>query len=56
MEERMLRTDCFAFWSRNGRVKCEALQRIDCMGCKFYKTQEEYDKKVKPLKYKKNKI
>lgn len=46
------RTDCFGYWKNShGTVNCRALQNADCRGCKFFKTQEDYNKNVKPLKH-----
>lgn len=44
------RTDCFGYWKNShGTVNCRALQNADCRGCKFFKTQDDYNKNVKPL-------
>lgn len=35
--------DCFGYAETpSGRVKCTKLKEIDCDGCKFYKTPEEF--------------
>lgn len=49
----MYRKDCFAFKETKEGYICKALQDINCTKCKFFKTKEEYNEKVKPLKYKK---
>lgn len=53
MESKIFRVDCFAFREvYKNKLVCNALQLADCRGCKFFKTQEDYDKNVKPLKRK----
>ena len=54
MESKIFRVDCFACKEvANGVLKCSALQNANCRGCKFFKTQEDYEKNVKPLERKK---
>lgn len=49
----MVRVNCFACKEVEvGAYKCTALQKIDCKGCKFYKTKEEYNRSVRPLRHK----
>lgn len=48
----MYRKNCFAYKEEKGKKECDALKKIECQGCKFFKTHAEYDLKVKPLKYK----
>lgn len=49
--------DCFAFKIKNHKEFCSALidKVVNCSNCKFYKTQQEYDEKVRSLKYKNKK-
>ncbi len=47
----MYQKDCFAFKKMlTGSIRCSALNLIDCRNCKFYKTKENYEKNVLPLK------
>lgn len=48
----MYRKECFAYKENGKRKYCSALKDLDCRGCKFFKTHEEYMQKVAPLKYK----
>ena len=46
----MYRKDCFAYRElRENVAKCDALNVINCENCKFFKTIEEYKRKVAPL-------
>lgn len=39
--------DCFAFRKRKDEtVYCDALIEIECEGCSFYKTREQYEKEM----------
>ena len=39
----MYKKNCFAFkQTQSGEVTCTALKHINCDGCKFFKTKEEY--------------
>lgn len=52
MVKENVRNDCFAFYEvPSGGYKCSALKRCCCIGCKFYKTKQEYIEKVMPLKH-----
>lgn len=37
----MVRTDCFAYTSQEGRSSCVCLTQIKCENCPFYKTSEQ---------------
>lgn len=51
-----VKKDCFGhFVTQSGKVQCSALKEMDCKECKFYRTQDDYNKNVKPLKYKNKK-
>ena len=51
MESKIFRVDCFACKEvSENKLVCSALQLADCRGCKFFKTEEDYNKNVKPLK------
>lgn len=53
MGNKVFNVNCFASKEvARGVLKCTALQDANCLGCKFFKTQEDYDKNVKPLKHK----
>lgn len=53
MDSKIFRVDCFACKEVSKNVlKCTALQNADCRGCKFFRTLEDYNKNVKPLKRK----
>ena len=52
----MNRTNCFAYKKTStGHITCSALTRMDCDGCNFFKTKQEYREKVEPLKHTKDK-
>lgn len=39
----MIHKDCFAYGETpGGKPSCAALTKIDCAGCKFYKTKEKF--------------
>lgn len=33
--------DCFAFMKRKDKCSCVELKKLECAGCKFYKTKKE---------------
>lgn len=41
----MYRPDCFAYnkYGRTRAEKCRCLIEADCIGCRFFKTQHQYD-------------
>lgn len=48
MREEDYKRDCFAFkQSGGGKAVCIALTCIDCVGCSFYKTKEQFKEDVK---------
>lgn len=51
----MNKTDCFAFIPRGneGAGKCNALVKISCEGCKFYKTKSDFEEEERHRKEKK---
>lgn len=45
--------DCFALKHVGSATTCDCLKDVtDCANCKFYKTKQEYNEKVLPLKNK----
>lgn len=53
MGNRFFNVDCFACKEvGKGILKCNALQDSDCRGCHFFRTMEDYQKNVEPLRHK----
>lgn len=48
----MYKKNCFAYKDKGYKKICSALNHISCDGCKFYKTKQEYETYVAPLKNK----
>lgn len=48
----MYNKNCFAYKEKNNKKLCSALNYICCKGCKFFKTKQDYEKNVAPLKHK----
>ena len=38
-----VKTDCFAYAVKDGKETCRALKKLDCEGCKYYKTVEQLE-------------
>lgn len=44
----MDKTDCFAYRiPKNGKRCCDALKKLDCEKCSFYKTKEQNEREDK---------
>lgn len=39
-----MKKDCFGYKNTNGKETCRALTKIDCKGCRFYKSNEQAKK------------
>lgn len=49
----LYKKECFAYFKSSlGVEKCKALNVLNCEHCRFFRTLEDYNKNVSPLKHK----
>ena len=53
MECTDVKYNCFGvYFDKDNNLKCNALNHLNCQSCKFFKTKEEYNISVAPLRHK----